>query len=49
VKLLLSTLKTNSKTPDDTKVAIIPFNTVVNIGTTYKDKLWVAYGSGITS
>jgi hypothetical protein len=49
VKLLLSTLKTNSKVPDDTKIAIIPFNTVVNIGTTFKDKPWVAYGSGITS
>jgi len=49
VKLLLGTLKTNSKTPDDTKIAIIPFNTVVNIGTTFKDKPWVAYGSGITS
>src|ERR1043166_1361168 len=49
VKLLLSTLKTNSKAPDDTKIAIIPFNTVVNIGTTFKDKPWVAYGSGITS
>lgn len=49
VKLLLATLKTNSKTPDDTKIAIIPFNTVVNIGTTFKDKPWVAYGSGITS
>jgi Flp pilus assembly protein TadG len=49
VKLLLATLKTNSKVPDDTKIAIIPFNTVVNIGTAFKDKPWVAYGSGITS
>jgi Flp pilus assembly protein TadG len=49
VRLLLTTLKTNSKTPDDTKVAIIPFNTVVNIGTSFKDKPWIAYGSGITS
>jgi hypothetical protein len=48
VKLLLASLKTNSKTPDDTKVAIIPFNTVVNIGTAFKDKPWVAYGSAIT-
>jgi Flp pilus assembly protein TadG len=49
VKLLLSTLKTNSKMPDDTKIAIIPFNTVVNIGASFKDKSWIAYGSGITS
>jgi Flp pilus assembly protein TadG len=49
VKLLLSMLKTNSKTPEDTKIAIIPFNTVVNIGAAFKDKPWVAYGSGITS
>jgi len=49
VKLLLATLKTNSKVQDDTKIAIIPFNTVVNIGTAFKDKLWLAYGSGVTS
>jgi Flp pilus assembly protein TadG len=49
VKLVLTMLKTNSKTPDDTKIVIIPFNTVVNIGATFKDKPWVAYGSGITS
>jgi Flp pilus assembly protein TadG len=49
VKLLLATLKTNSKTPDDTKIAIIPFNTVVNIGTAFKDKSWIAYDSKITA
>ena len=49
VKLLLGTLKANSKAPDDTKIAIIPFNTVVNIGTTFKDKPWVAYNSTITA
>jgi len=49
VKLLLATLKTNSKVQDDTKIAIIPFNTVVNIGTAFKDKPWLAYGSGVTS
>jgi Flp pilus assembly protein TadG len=49
VKLLLATLKANSKSPDDTKIAIIPFNTVVNIGTAFKDQPWLAYGSGITS
>jgi Flp pilus assembly protein TadG len=49
VKLLLATLKGNSKAPDDTKIAIIPFNTVVNLGTVYKDKPWLAYGSGVTA
>ena len=37
VKLLFETLKKNSKVAGDTKIAIIPFATVVNIGTEYKD------------
>lgn len=49
VKLLLTTLKKNSKTPDDTKIAIVPFNTVVNIGTSYADASWIAYDSKITA
>lgn len=48
VKLLLSTLKKNSKTPEDTKIAIVPFNTVVKIGTAYVDAPWVEYDSTIT-
>jgi len=48
VKLLLATLKKNSKVPDDTKIAIIPFTTVVNIGTGFADSPWVAYDSTIT-
>ncbi len=48
VKLLLATLKKNSKVQDDTKIAIIPFSTVVNIGTTFADAPWVAYDSTIT-
>jgi Flp pilus assembly protein TadG len=48
-KNLLATLKKNSKTTDDIKVSIIPFNTVVNIGTEYKDKPWIDYVGGITS
>jgi uncharacterized protein YegL len=37
---LLDTLKKASKTPGDVKVAIIPFDTTVNIGTSYKDQPW---------
>jgi Flp pilus assembly protein TadG len=49
VKLLLTTLKTNSKVQDDTKIAIVPFNTVVNIGTGFKDQPWLSYSSPVTS
>ena len=48
VKLLFATLKKNSKVPDDTKIAIIPFSTVVNVGTEYKDAPWIAYDGTIT-
>jgi Flp pilus assembly protein TadG len=37
---LLNTLKTAAKKPGDVKVAIIPFNTVVKVGTTYSSKPW---------
>lgn len=37
---LISTLKTASKKPGDVKVAIIPFNTVVKVGTNYSAKPW---------
>lgn len=48
VKLLFSILKTNSKVADDTKIAVIPFNTVVNIGTEYADAAWMNYDSTVT-
>jgi hypothetical protein len=48
VKLLFSILKKNSKVPDDTKIAVIPFSTVVNVGTEYADAAWIAYDSKIT-
>ena len=48
VKLLFATLKKNSKVPDDTKIAIIPFSTVVNVGTEFADAPWIAYDSKIT-
>jgi Mg-chelatase subunit ChlD len=41
---LLDTLKKAAKKPDDVKVAIIPFDTTVNIGTTYKNENWIDYG-----
>jgi Flp pilus assembly protein TadG len=37
---LLDTLKKAAKTPGDVKVAIIPFDTTVNLGTSYKDQPW---------
>ena len=37
---LLDTLKKAAGKPGDVKVAIIPFDTTVNIGTTYKDQDW---------
>jgi Flp pilus assembly protein TadG len=48
VKLLFATLKANSKTPGDTKVAVIPFNTVVNIGAEYADAPWLGYDTTVT-
>jgi uncharacterized protein YegL len=47
-KLLFETLKKNSKVSGDTKIAIIPFSTVVNVGTTFADAAWVEYDSTIT-
>ena len=39
-KNLLSTLKTAAKKDGDVKVSIIPFDTTVNLGTSYKDNPW---------
>ena len=39
-KNLLKTLQTAAKKPDDIKVAIIPFDTTVNLGTSYKNNDW---------
>jgi hypothetical protein len=49
VKLLFSILKSNSKLPGDTKIAVIPFNTVVNIGTDYVDSSWMSFDSTVTA
>jgi Flp pilus assembly protein TadG len=40
---LLTTLQNAAKQPGDVKVSIIPFDTTVNIGTTYKDQFWIDY------
>ena len=39
-KNLISTLKTAAKKPGDVKIAIIPFDTTVNLGTAYKNNDW---------
>jgi Flp pilus assembly protein TadG len=48
VKLLFATLKKNSKVAGDMKIAIIPFSTVVNVGTEYADAAWISYDGAIT-
>jgi Flp pilus assembly protein TadG len=48
VKLLFSILKANSKVPGDTKIAVIPFNTVVNVGTDYVDATWMSFDATVT-
>src|SRR5262245_51512970 len=40
---LLTTLKNAAKKLGDVKVAIVPFDTTVKIGTGYKDEFWVDY------
>jgi Flp pilus assembly protein TadG len=40
---MLNTLQAAGKNPGDVKVAIIPFDRMVNIGTGFKDEFWVDY------
>jgi Flp pilus assembly protein TadG len=40
---LLSTLQAAAKQPGDVKVAIVPFDTTVNIGTGYAGQFWIDY------
>ena len=42
-KNLLTTLQAAAKQPGDVKVSIIPFDTMVNVGTVYKDQFWIDY------
>jgi uncharacterized protein YegL len=44
-KNLLTTLKNAAKTDGDIKIAIVPFDTTVNLGTSYKDNDWFDYDS----
>jgi Flp pilus assembly protein TadG len=44
-KNLITTLKTAAKRPDDVKIAIVPFDTMVNLGTSYKNNDWFEYDS----
>jgi uncharacterized protein YegL len=48
-KDLLQTLQTTAKTPDQIKVAIVPFDTTVNIGVENKDATWLKYSSSGSS
>jgi Flp pilus assembly protein TadG len=40
---LLNKLQVAAKEPGDVKVAIIPFDTMVNVGTSFKDEFWINY------
>src|ERR1044072_2666147 len=42
-KNLLTPLQAAAKQPGDVKVSIIPFDTMVNVGTVYKDQFWIDY------
>jgi Flp pilus assembly protein TadG len=42
---LLTTLKDAAKTAGDVKIAVVPFDTTVNLGTDYKDNDWFDYDS----
>ncbi len=44
-KNLIETLKNASKAEGDIKIAIIPFDTTVNIGTSYKTESWVNFST----
>jgi uncharacterized protein YegL len=44
-KNLISVLKTAAKKPDDVKIAIVPFDFTVNLGTSYKDNDWFDYSN----
>jgi Flp pilus assembly protein TadG len=44
-KSLVNTLKTAAKKPEDVKIAIIPFDTTVNLGTAYKEETWLNFNT----
>lgn len=41
---LINTLQAASKTPGDIKISIIPFDTTVKIGNTFKNETWLDFG-----
>ncbi len=43
VHSLLAILEKAAKKPDDVKVAIVPFDTMVHVGTPVKDEFWIDY------
>jgi Mg-chelatase subunit ChlD len=43
VHSLLDTLQASAKRPDDVRVAVVPFDTSVRIGPSYKDEPWVDF------
>jgi len=44
----LDLMKKTSRSPGDVKVAIVPFDTHVNIGTAYKDMPWIDWSNMVT-
>ncbi len=48
-KNLISVLQASAKTAGDAKVAIIPFNTEVNVGTSYVSQTWLGWDDGVTT
>lgn len=42
-KNLLTTLQTAARTPGDVKVSIVPFNTLVNVGTANRNATWIRW------
>jgi Flp pilus assembly protein TadG len=48
VKSLLKTLKDTARTPDHIKVAIVPFDTVVNAGADKVDATWLTLDPSVT-
>jgi Flp pilus assembly protein TadG len=45
-KSLIETLQKASQKPGDVKIAIIPYGTDVNVGTTYVNASWLEWGDG---
>ena len=47
VKVMLKTLKKSANSPDQIKVSIVPFDTVVNVGVAHKDATWMRFDMGV--